>query len=148
MNNLAIQEELGFTARAPKWATAFKFPPEEAITTVENIEYGVGKTGAITPVAILTPVLLAGSTVARASLHNFDEIRRLDLRIGDKVVIKKAAEIIPKVIKVVEREPNSRRRRFTPPTECPTCHSPLQSPEGEVNLYCLNPKCPSLIKAK
>lgn len=148
VNNLAIQEELGFTARAPKWATAFKFPPEEAITTVENIEYGVGKTGAITPVAILTPVLLAGSTVARASLHNFDEIRRLDLRIGDKVVIKKAAEIIPKVIKVVEREPNSRRRRFTPPTECPTCHSPLQSPEGEVNLYCLNPKCPSLIKAK
>lgn len=148
VNNLAIQEELGFTARAPKWATAFKFPPEEAITTVENIEYGVGKTGAITPVAILTPVLLAGSTVSRASLHNFDEIRRLDLRIGDKVVIKKAAEIIPKVIKVVEREPNSRRRRFTPPTECPTCHSPLQSPEGEVNLYCLNPKCPSLIKAK
>lgn len=148
VNNLAIQEELGFTARAPKWATAFKFPPEEAITTVENIEYGIGKTGAITPVAILTPVLLAGSTVARASLHNFDEIRRLDLRIGDKVVIKKAAEIIPKVIKVVEREPNSRRRRFTPPTECPTCHSPLQSPEGEVNLYCLNPKCPSLIKAK
>lgn len=148
VNNIAVQEDLGFTARAPKWATAFKFPPEEAITTVEDIEYGVGKTGAITPVALLTPVLLAGSTVARASLHNFDEIRRLDLRIGDQVVIKKAAEIIPKVIKVVENEEHKRKRRFKPPVECPDCHSPLESPEGEVNLYCLNPDCPSLIKAK
>ena len=148
VNNFAIQEELGFTARAPKWATAFKFPPEEAVTTVENIEYGVGKTGAITPVAILTPVLLAGSTVSRASLHNFDEIRRLDVRIGDKVVIKKAAEIIPKVIKVADRETEVRKRKFSPPTECPVCHSQLQRPDGEVNLYCLNPECPALIKAK
>lgn len=148
VNNIAIQQELGYTSRAPKWATAFKFPPEEAITTVENIEYGVGKTGAITPVAILTPVLLAGSTVSRASLHNFDEIMRLDLRIGDKVVIKKAAEIIPKVIKVVDRPAHKKLRKYRPPTECPDCHSPLESPDGEVNLYCMNPDCPSLIKAK
>lgn len=148
VNNIAIQQELGYTSRAPKWATAFKFPPEEAITTVENIEYGVGKTGAITPVAILTPVLLAGSTVSRASLHNFDEIMRLDLRIGDRVVIKKAAEIIPKVIKVVDRPAHKKLRKYRPPTECPDCHSILESPDGEVNLYCLNPKCPSLIKAK
>lgn len=148
VNNIAIQQELGFTARAPKWATAFKFPPEEAITTVENIEYGVGKTGAITPVAVLTPVLLAGSTVSRASLHNFDEIERLDLRIGDKVVIKKAAEIIPKVIKVVESEEHQSREKFIPPQYCPDCHSELKSPDGEVNLYCTNPECPSLIKSK
>ena len=148
VNNIAIRQELGFTARAPKWATAFKFPPEEAITKVEGIEYGVGKTGTITPVAKLTPVLLAGSTVSRASLHNFDEIRRLDVRIGDSVVIKKAAEIIPKVIKVVEDKQHHKRRRFYPPKKCPDCQSPLESPEGEVNLYCLNPECPSLIKAK
>lgn len=148
VNSFRIQEELGFTARAPKWATAFKFPPEEAITKVKNIEYGVGKTGAITPVAILEPVLLAGSRVARASLHNFSEIRRLDVRVGDKVVIKKAAEIIPKVIRVVNPESKKRRGKFTPPIECPYCHSILGSPEGEVNLYCLNPKCPALIKSK
>lgn len=148
VNNIAIQQELGFTSRAPKWATAFKFPPEEAITKVEGITYGVGKTGTITPVAKLTPVLLAGSTVSRASLHNFDEIRRLDVRIGDSVVIKKAAEIIPKVIKVVEDGQHQKRRKFYPPKKCPDCQSPLESPEGEVNLYCLNPECPSLIKAK
>lgn len=148
VNNIAIQQELGFTARAPKWATAFKFPPEEAITKVEGIEYGVGKTGTITPVAKLTPVLLAGSTVSRASLHNFDEIRRLDVRIGDSVVIKKAAEIIPKVIKVVEDEQHQKRKRFSPPKKCPDCKFPLETRDGEVNLYCVNPECPSLIKAK
>ena len=104
VNKLAYQEELGFTARAPKWATAFKFPPEEATTDLLDIELNIGKTGAVTPVAILSPVNLAGSTVARASLHNFDEIKRLDTRIGDRVVIKKAAEIIPKVIRVEESE--------------------------------------------
>ena len=148
VNKLSYQNEMGFTARAPKWATAFKFPPEEITTTLENIELGVGKTGAITPVAILTPVQLAGSTVARASLHNFDEIKRLDIRIGDRVLIKKAAEIIPKVIKVVDTPEHENLPPYEIEMKCPECDAPLEIREGEVNLYCSNEKCPSVIKAK
>jgi len=148
INDFAAQNELGFTARAPKWATAFKFPPEEISTKLESIEIGVGKTGAITPVANLTPVLLAGSTVARASLHNFDEIERLDVRIGDNVFIKKAAEIIPKVVKVVDDEAHYSRPKYIPPTTCPICHSPLEYKEGEVVAYCSNQECPAIAKAK
>ena len=148
INDFAVQNELGFTARAPKWATAFKFPPEEISTKLESIEIGVGKTGAITPVANLTPVLLAGSTVARASLHNFDEIERLDVRIGDNVFIKKAAEIIPKVVKIVDDEEHYKRPKYVPPTECPICHSKLEYREGEVVTYCSNPDCPAVAKAK
>lgn len=146
VNNLALQEELGFTARAPKWATAFKFPPEEVNTKLLNIEINVGKTGAVTPVAILEPVQLAGSTVSRASLHNFDEIKRLGIKIGDTVLIKKAAEIIPKVIKVSEHNGTS---EFIIPEKCPVCDTLLETREGEVNLYCPNSlNCPSQIKAK
>ena len=148
VDSLACQREMGFTARAPKWATAFKFPPEEISTKLLDIEIGVGKTGAVTPVAILEPVLLAGSTVSRASLHNFDEIKRLDIRIGDRVLIKKAAEIIPKVIKVVDTPEHETLPVYTPPLTCPECSSPLEIREGEVNLYCSNDKCPSVIKAK
>lgn len=148
VNSFAIQNDMGFTARAPKWATAFKFPPEEAVTTLEDIELGVGKTGAVTPVAILKPVLLAGSTVSRASLHNFDEIRRLDVRKGDMVLIKKAAEIIPKVIKVVDTEERKSKRPYRIPKKCPGCLAPLEMREGEVNLYCSNPDCPAIMKAK
>ena len=148
VNNFAVQQEMGFTARAPKWATAFKFPPEEAITTLLNIETGVGKTGAITPVAILEPVSLEGSTVSRASLHNFDEIQRLDVRIGDKVYIKKAAEIIPKVIKIVEDDEHNEREVYTPPKTCPSCKSELEMKSTETILYCDNPKCPEKNRAK
>lgn len=148
VNKVAIQEDLGFTSRAPKWATAFKFPPEEISTVVESIELGVGKTGAITPVANFKPVQLAGSTVSRATLHNFDEIKRLDIRIGDTVLIKKAAEIIPKVIKVVDTPNHDKRPIYTPPTVCPVCGHPLTTIEGEVNLYCPNPDCAGQIKAK
>lgn len=149
VNNLALQEELGFTSRAPKWATAFKFPPEEVNTKLNSIEINVGKTGAVTPVAILEPVLLAGSTVSRASLHNFDEIKRLDIRIGDTVLIKKAAEIIPKVIKVDEHSRDSEAIEFSVPDKCPICDTPLEIREGEVNLYCPNSIfCPAQIKAK
>lgn len=149
VNNLLLQDELGFTARAPKWATAFKFPPEEVNTIIRNIEINVGKTGAVTPVAVLEPVQLAGSTVSRASLHNFDEIKRLDIRLGDTVLIKKAAEIIPKVIKVDEHSRDSKAIEFNAPTECPICHTPLESREGEVNLYCPNSLfCPAQLKAK
>lgn len=148
VNEFSAQNEIGYTSRAPKWATAFKFPPEEISTTLLDIELGVGKTGAVTPVAILEPVLLAGSTVARASLHNFDEIKRLDVRIGDKVFIKKAAEIIPKVIKVVDDEAHYTRKEYVPPTTCPECDSPLEFREGEVVAYCSSMDCPSILKAR
>src|SRR5574344_2101668 len=148
VNNVAYQEELGFTARAPKWATAFKFPPEEVRTELKDIEIGVGKTGAITPVAILEPVLLAGSIVSRASLHNFDEIKRLDVRISDTVFIKKAAEIIPKVVKVDEFSRKNEAKMVIAPKKCPICGSDLIEREGEVNLYCPNFECPAQIKAK
>lgn len=150
VNSFAYQNELGFTARAPKWATAFKFPPEEVNTKLLDIEtINVGKTGAITPVAVLEPVLLAGSTVSRASLHNFDEIKRLDVRIGDTVLIKKAAEIIPKVIKHVDSEEHDSLPVYEAPTKCPSCNSDLVVPEGEVNLYCPNTfGCPSQAKSR
>ena len=148
VNRLDFQNELGFTSRAPKWATAFKFPPEEITTKLLDIELGVGKTGAVTPVAVLEPVNLAGSVVSRASLHNFDEIKRLDVRIGDRVLIKKAAEIIPKVIKVAETNEHKNFPVYLPPTECPECGSKLVTREGEVNLYCENPECPAILKAK
>ena len=148
VDSLACQNELGYTARAPKWATAFKFPPEEISTKLLDIEINVGKTGAITPVAILEPVLLAGSTVSRASLHNFDEIKRLDIRIGDTVLIKKAAEIIPKVIKVMDSEIHNTLPVYVPPTVCPECGENLITREGEVNLYCPSEECSSVVKAK
>ncbi|MBE7703947.1 MAG: NAD-dependent DNA ligase LigA [Cyanobacteria bacterium SIG28] len=148
VNRLDYQNELGFTSRAPKWATAFKFPPEEMTTKLLDIELGVGKTGAVTPVAILEPVNLAGSIVSRASLHNFDEIERLDVRIGDKVLIKKAAEIIPKVIKVVETDEHNDLPKYVAPKTCPECGSPLEVRDGEVNLYCANENCSSVAKAK
>ncbi len=148
VNRLDFQNELGFTSRAPKWATAFKFPPEEITTRLLDIEIGVGKTGAVTPVAVLEPVNLAGSVVSRASLHNFDEIERLDIRIGDRVLIKKAAEIIPKVIKVVDSSEHDTLNKYVPPEYCPECNSRLETREGEVNLYCTNEQCPSVIKAK
>ena len=148
VNSFAVQQELGFTSRAPKWATAFKFPPEEVTTKLVAIEESVGKTGAITPIAILEPVQLGGSTVARASLHNFDEVGRLDVRIGDKVYIKKAAEIIPKVVKVIEDDEHYKLPRYTMPKNCPSCNSKLHIHEGEVNLYCDNPDCPAKRCAK
>ncbi|CDE92665.1 TPA: NAD-dependent DNA ligase LigA [Candidatus Gastranaerophilales bacterium HUM_12] len=148
VNDFAIQKDLGFTARAPKWATAFKFPPEEVATEVLDIEVNTGKTGIVTPVAILEPVQLAGSTVARASLHNFDEIKRLDIRIGDTVLIKKAAEIIPKVVKVMDTDIHESLPVVKPPKICPSCGAKLVERCGEVGLYCQNPDCGSLMCAK
>ncbi len=146
INDLAKQNELGYTSRAPKWATAFKFPPEEIWTKLEDIELSVGKTGIVTPVAILKPVRLAGTIVKRASLHNFDEIQRLQINIGNEVLIKKAAEIIPKVIK--KRE-NENLGIYEEPKYCPSCCSELIKPEGEVALYCPNTLgCPAQIKGR
>lgn len=146
INDLNKQNELGFTARAPKWATAFKFPPEEVWTKLEGIELSVGKTGAVTPVALLTPIQLAGTIVKRASLHNFDEIERLQINIGNEVLIKKAAEIIPKVIRKREEEDLG---IYSTPTNCPICNTPLTKIEGEVGLYCPNTLgCPAQIKGR
>ena len=148
VNDFLVQQEMGFTSRAPKWATAFKLPPEEVTTKLLSIEESVGKTGAITPIAILEPFQLGGSTVARASLHNFDEVGRLDVRIGDRVYIKKAAEIIPKVVKVIEDEEHYKLPEYVPPKKCPSCGSELQLHDEEVNLYCDNPDCPAKRCAK
>ncbi len=148
VNDFLVQQEMGFTSRAPKWATAFKFPPEEISTKLIAIEESVGKTGAITPIAILEPVQLGGSTVSRASLHNFDEVGRLDVRIGDRVYIKKAAEIIPKVVKVIEDEQHYNLPEYVPPKICPSCGSELHIHDEEVNLYCDNPDCPAKRCAK
>lgn len=148
VNEFANQTTLGYTARAPKWATAFKFPPEEVQTTLVGIEQSLGKTGAITPVALLEPVFFAGSTVSRASLYNYDEIGRLDVRIGDTVVIKKAAEIIPKVVKVIDDGHHYEREIVTPPVYCPSCQSLLTSKPNEVGLYCTNSECKAQTLAK
>ena len=148
VNDFAIQRDLGFTARAPKWATAFKFPPEEVATKLIDIELNTGKTGVVTPVAILEPVKLAGSTVSRASLHNFDEIKRLDVRIGDKVLIMKAAEIIPKVVKVVDSIYHNSLPEYEAPKRCPACKTKLVEKEGVVGLYCPNPNCSELMRSK
>lgn len=148
INNIAIQKDLGYTARAPKWATAFKFPPEEVTTKLREIELNTGKTGIITPVAVLDPVALGGSIVSRASLHNFDEIKRLDIRIGDTVLIKKAAEIIPKVIKVMDTPEHETLPEYKVPDKCPACDAPLVEKEGEVGLYCSNPNCAQIVCAK
>lgn len=146
VSDIAKQNELGYTSRAPKWASAFKFPPEEVWTRLEEIELSVGKTGAVTPVALLTPVQLAGTTVKRASLHNFDEIERLQINVGNQVLIKKAAEIIPKVIRKKENEDFG---IYKTPDVCPSCLCPLVKPEGEVALYCPNSKgCPAQIKGR
>lgn len=146
VDDIKLQNELGFTARVPKWATAFKFPPEEAWTILKNIEISVGRTGSVTPVAILEPVTLAGSVVSRASLYNFDEIKRLDVEINDKVLVTKAAEIIPKVLRT-EKTENS--ILFEIPKKCPCCGADLIEIEGEVNLYCPNTEnCPAQIKGR
>jgi len=146
VNEFSKQSALGFTSRAPKWAIAFKFPPEEVWTKLEGIELSTGKTGAVTPVALLTPVKLAGTIVKRASLHNFDEIERLQINIGNEVLIKKAAEIIPKVIKKRDYEDLG---VYPAPKTCPACGAELVRPDGEVLLFCPDTlSCPAQIKGR
>ena len=148
INSTALQEELGATAKAPRWAVAYKFPARQATTQIEQIIVQVGRTGALTPVAILRPVQLAGTTVSRATLHNEDEIRRLDVRIGDWVLIEKSGEIIPKVIKVIESRRVGVERPFVMPTACPVCGGHVSRPEGEVVARCVAADCPAQLKAR
>lgn len=146
VDSLEQQEVLGTTAKSPRWAIAYKFPAEEVVTTLKDIELNVGRTGVITPTAILEPVRVAGTTVQRASLHNEDLIREKDIRLGDQVVVKKAGDIIPEVVNVLVERRTGAEQVFVMPTHCPECESELVRFEDEVALRCINPKCPAQIR--
>jgi DNA ligase (NAD+) len=148
VNSTQLQQEFGSTTKAPRWAIAYKYPARQATTKLIDIRIQVGRTGALTPVAYLEPVLLAGTTVARASLHNEDEIKRLDIKIGDTVMIEKSGEIIPQVLGVVPAKRDGTERVYVFPTKCPECGSPALRPEGEAVRRCSNPDCPAKVKAR
>ncbi|MFI4910567.1 MAG: NAD-dependent DNA ligase LigA [Sedimentisphaeraceae bacterium JB056] len=148
VDSLNAQQQLGATGRSPRWCISYKFPAEQAETTIKSIAVQVGKTGALTPVANLEPVLLAGTVVKRASLHNFDEIERLDAREGDRVIIEKAGEIIPQVIKVIEEKRPSDSKKFTAPVNCPACGSDTLKDENGVYLRCTNASCPAVLRER
>lgn len=146
VNDFSDQDTLGFTVKAPRWAAAYKFPPEEAETTIEEIEWTVGRTGVVTPTAVMTPVRVAGTTVSRASLHNVDYIRAKDIRLNDSVIIYKAGDIIPEVANVLTDKRSKASEPCPIPTHCPICDSELVHLDEEVALRCINPKCPAQMK--
>lgn len=146
VNEFSLQDQLGFTIKAPRWAAAYKFPPEEVETLIENIEWTVGRTGVVTPTAIMTPVRVAGTTVSRASLHNGDYIKLKDIRLKDTVLIYKAGDIIPEVSQVVLDKRPKDSEEYQLPTHCPVCGSELVHLDEEVALRCINPKCPAQMK--
>jgi DNA ligase (NAD+) len=148
VNSTALQDEFGSTSKAPRWAIAYKYPARQATTRLLDIGIQVGRTGALTPVAHLEPVLLAGTTVARASLHNEDEIKRLDLKLGDYVLIEKSGEIIPQVLQNIPSRRDGTERDFEFPTTCPVCGSPAVRAEGEAVRRCTNPVCPAKIRGR
>lgn len=143
LDSLRMQEEAGFTSRAPRWAIAYKFPVEEVETTLESISVDVGRTGKLAPLAHLSPRLIEGSTVSKATLHNEDFIRDMDLRIGDTVVVRKSGGVIPQIMRVVTGKRPADAVPFEFPKVCPTCGQPVTRAEGDANTYCLNPACPS-----
>ncbi|WP_195475994.1 NAD-dependent DNA ligase LigA [Enterococcus mundtii] len=146
VNDFSLQDQLGFTVKAPRWATAYKFPPEEVETVIEEIEWTVGRTGVVTPTAIMTPVRVAGTTVSRASLHNGDYIQMKDIRLNDTVQIYKAGDIIPEVAQVILDQRPKDSEPYKMPEHCPVCHSELVHLDEEVALRCINPKCPAQMK--
>jgi len=143
VDRIADQERLGYVARTPRWAVAYKFPAEQATTAVEDIKAYVGRTGMLTPVAWLAPVQVGGTTVRRATLHNLDEIRRLDVRVGDRVVIQRAGDVIPELVGVVGADHAGRGPEWSMPERCPECGEPIEHREGEVAYRCANPSCPA-----
>ena len=146
VNNFSLYEILGYTTKSPRWAIAYKFPAEQVKTKLIDVTFQVGRTGVITPVAELEAVNLSGSVVKRASLHNFDEIRRKDIKIGDNVIVEKAAEIIPQVVNVVFDDRTGEEIKIQEPANCPVCNSELAHEEGLVALKCHNPLCPEKVK--
>ena len=146
LNNIALWDDVGYTTKSPRWAIAYKFPAKQVTTKLLNITWQVGRTGKVTPVAELEEVELSGSRVKRASLHNIDEILRKDIRIGDRVFIEKAAEIIPQVISSVKEVRTGEEKEVTPPTTCPECGSILEKEDGLVDLKCVNSECPAIIQ--
>ncbi|MCC7407652.1 MAG: NAD-dependent DNA ligase LigA, partial [Phycisphaeraceae bacterium] len=142
------REKLGFTSKSPRWCIAYKYAAEQAQTLLQGILWSVGKGGSVTPIADLRPVPLAGTTVKRASLHNIDEVRRKDVRVGDTVVVEKAGEIIPQVVKVVEELRPSKAPVTEPPTNCPSCGSTLVREADEAAIRCLNPECPAQLRER
>lgn len=145
---IELQERLGFTAKSPRFMIAYKYEAEQARTRLLDILVQVGRTGVLTPVAVLEPVLLSGSTVARATLHNEDEIERLDLRIGDQVLIEKSGEIIPQIVSVLKEKRKGKEKKFTMPRTCPACGSDAVRTEGEVAVRCTSPSCPAQLRAR
>ena len=146
LNPLTTRETMGFTAKSPRWATAFKFPAEEKETRILEIELNVGRTGVITPTAVMTPVLIGGSVVSRASLHNFDLMRERDIRVGDWVIIHKAGDIIPEVIRPLVEKRTGKEEPFPVPDKCPVCAATVIRFEGEVAYRCDNINCPARLK--
>jgi len=147
VNSLDLQEELGTTLKSPRWAVAYKFPAHQATTVVKGIEFGVGRTGIITPVAILEPIECGGVIISRTTLHNFDEIKRLDIREGDFVLIQRAGDVIPKVIKVITSKRSKNTKKIKILDRCPICKEKImKEKEQEVYLYCSNPDCPAQLK--
>lgn len=146
VNDFAQRARLGNTSKSPRWAIAYKFERYEATSQIENIDVHVGKTGTLTPVAFLTPVEIAGTTVSRASLHNHDEMQRLGLRIGDWVIVEKAGKIIPHVVRVEEHRRDGSEQEFAFPTTCPECQTPVVQDEGGVYIRCPNPACPAQLR--
>jgi DNA ligase (NAD+) len=144
----ALQQRLGYTGRAPRWAVAYKFTARSGITRIEDIRVQVGRTGKLTPVAVLTPVLIGGTTVSRATLHNSDEIARLGLRIGDEVLVERGGDVIPKVVEVIPaaKDDGVERRRFAFPENCPKCGSMVKRTEGEADYRCVNIDCPARLR--
>lgn len=146
LNSFALQEQLRFTQKFPRWAVALKYAAEEAPTRVENISVNVGRTGALTPLAEMRPVQLAGTTVSRATLHNSDRVRELDIRVGDTVIVRKAGEIIPEVVRVLPELRPADAQPFQMPVNCPVCNQPVVRPAGEAVTRCVNSSCPAILK--
>ncbi|WP_017300916.1 NAD-dependent DNA ligase LigA [Nodosilinea nodulosa] len=146
LNDFALQQQLGFTQKFPRWAVALKYPAEEVPTILENVSFQVGRTGAVTPVAELHPVQLAGTTVARATLHNADRLAELDIHQGDTVIVRKAGEIIPEVVRVLAELRPDHATKIAMPTHCPQCGSPLVKPEDEAVTRCINSSCPAIVQ--
>ncbi|MDE2292473.1 MAG: NAD-dependent DNA ligase LigA [Elusimicrobia bacterium] len=142
------QRILGQTAKSPRWAVALKYPGRQASTVIEAVEFSVGRTGTVTPVAKVRPVFLSGVTISSVTLHNFEEVERLDARVGDHVLIERAGEVIPKVVKVVPEERKGKEKRIVPPAECPVCKGAVQKEPDAVAWRCVNPSCPAQLKRK